>query len=113
MNLSNTSKKYIEMNEEKKRVYLAGKISGTPREEYLKKFADKEEYLFHVGYDVLNPAKMCDTLPVLKHAEYMRLTSELLKMADYIYVIDGRNDSEGVQMELLIAQKMGIPEVEP
>lgn len=52
------------MTEKRKRVYLAGKISGTQREDYLKKFADKEEYLFHLGYDVLNPAKMCDTLPV-------------------------------------------------
>lgn len=97
------------MSSKRKRVYLAGKISGTQREDYLKKFADKEEYLFHLGYDVLNPAKMCDTLPVMQHAEYMRLTSELLKMADCIYVIDGVDDSEGVQMELLIAQKEGIP----
>lgn len=95
-----------------KRAYLAGKISGTPRDEYIKKFNDAEELLFHNGYIVLNPAKMCDTLPVLKHEEYMRLTSELLKMADCIFVIDGRDDSEGVQMELLIAQKEGIPELD-
>jgi len=99
------------MSDKRKRVYLAGKISRTPREDYLKKFADKEEYLFHLGYDVLNPAKMCDTLPVLRHSEYMRLTSELLKMADCIFIIDGRDDSEGVQMEILIAQREGIPEL--
>lgn len=95
-----------------KRVYIAGKISGTPRDEYIKKFEDAEELLFHNGYIVLNPAKMCDTLPVLRHEEYMRLTSELLKMADCIFIIDGRDDSKGVQMELLIAQKEGIPELD-
>jgi len=97
------------MNNERKRVYLAGKISGTEREEYIKKFHDAEQLLTSNGFTVLNPAKMCDTLPVLRHSEYMRLTSELLKMADCIFIIDGRDDSEGVQMELLIAQKEGIP----
>ena len=95
-----------------KRVYIAGKISGTPRDEYIKKFEEAEELLLHNGYIVLNPAKMCDTLPVLRHEEYMRLTSELLKMADCLFVIDGRDDSKGVQMELLIAQKEGIPELD-
>lgn len=100
------------MESKYKRVYIAGKISGTPRDEYIKKFNDAEELLFHNGYIVLNPAKMCDTLPVLKHEEYMRLTSELLKMADFLFVIDGREDIEGVRMELLIAQKEGIPELD-
>lgn len=100
------------MESKYKRVYIAGKISGTPRDEYIKKFNDAEELLFHNGYDVLNPAKMCDTLPVLRHEEYMRLTSELLKMADCIFVIDGRDDSKGVQTELLIAQKERIPELD-
>lgn len=93
------------------RVYIAGKITGESRISYLRKFASASINLKKAGYDVLNPAKMCDALPVMSHAEYMRLTSELLKMADYIFVIDGRDDSEGVEQEIIIAQKEGIHEL--
>lgn len=93
------------------RVYIAGSISGLERDEYMKKFHDVEEKLEQSGYTPMNPAKMCDTLPSLAHHEYLQVTIPLLKMSDFIYVIDGRDESEGVKTELLIAQREGIREL--
>lgn len=93
-------------------VYISGAITGT--DDYMERFATAELFLVRKGYSVINPAKICSLLPTLNWYEYMTVCVPLLKLCNYIYVIDGTSVidgiyiSEGVKTELRIARQNNI-----
>lgn len=93
-------------------VYISGAITGT--DDYMERFATAEQRLISKGYSVINPAKICSMLPEFNWYEYMTVCVPLLKLCDYIYVIDGISIidgiyiSEGVRTELRIARQNNI-----
>lgn len=83
--------------EDEKRLYISGAVTGTQDAE--ERFRKAEEKYTAAGYTVLNPQKMCATLPELRHEEYMRLCFVLLDMCGYFYQIPGWEDSRGANQE--------------
>lgn len=80
------------------RVYISGPITGT--DDYMERFTAVESQLIQEGYTVVNPAAIMEHMPPdTVYEEYMRLSIELLKMCDYIYMMSGWNKSCGANRE--------------
>lgn len=84
------------------RVYISGKITGTT--DYIKRFEKAEQDLKKQGHEVINPAKLCESLPLLKHSQYMQLCMLALSFCDSIYMLDGWQDSKGAKEEYRYAK---------
>ncbi len=80
------------------RVYISGPITGT--DDYMERFKTVESQLIQEGYTVVNPAAIMEHMPPdTEYEEYMKLSIELLKMCDYIYMMSGWNKSRGANRE--------------
>lgn len=76
------------------RVYISGKITGTT--DYMERFRDVELLLEERGLDVVNPAKLCASLPTnFTHKEYMKVCLSALDSCDAIYMMVGWESSRG------------------
>ena len=90
-----------------KKVYIAGKISGLTKEEYLFNFESAEKKLKGNGKEVLNPIKM-----VPEHWDYedqMKLCLTLVDISDEIYMLKNHKSSNGAIRELERAKMLGKP----
>ena len=88
------------------RLYISGPISGDPN--FAERFAAADVELSDRGYDVLNPAHLSAAYPNLTEKEYMRLSIDLIGMADGIYMLEGWQYSNGATMEWWWAKKCGL-----
>lgn len=87
------------------RIYISGKITGTTN--YMERFAEVEERLTNQGHEVINPAKICATLPItLGYEDYMTLSRAELSICDVIYMMHGWEHSEGAGIENVWAMEM-------
>lgn len=81
-----------------KRVYVAGPISNCP--DYMIRFGDAKSRLLLNGYEVVNPAQMCLSLPVsFTHDQYMKICMAALECCDTIYLLNGWQNSVGAKIE--------------
>ena len=96
-----------------KRIYISGAISGLPRNEYIKHFADAEEKLVKRGYKVCNPTKLLPS----KHLWVYHIIGYKLTLlydiwhllnCDGICMIDGWQWSKGARLERNIADVFGL-----
>lgn len=89
------------------RAYISGKITGTT--DYMARFVKADLILKGMGFDVVNPAKICCYLPSdLSHDEYMSICIPLLALCGTIYMLKGYQDSDGAMEELKYAQEHGL-----
>lgn len=80
------------------KIYISGAITGT--KDYMKRFEDAEEMLKNDGFNVVNPAKICEGMPDnTTYEEYMKIAFTLLGMCDGIYMLDGWEKSCGANRE--------------
>ncbi|QTE37203.1 DUF4406 domain-containing protein [Mucilaginibacter gossypii] len=87
-------------------VYIAGKVTGLPVNEFQAKFAAAKEKLQAQGFSVLNP---CDFIaPDEDWKTAMRKATTLLNMADHIYMLPDWRDSAGAILEHRLAVKFGL-----
>ena len=90
-----------------KRVYISGPITGT--DDYLERFAVAEDFLKAGGYEVINPAIICDLLPqTFIHEEYMAVCLPMVGCCDGVYMLEGWRDSKGAGEEHEYAWNNGI-----
>lgn len=88
------------------RIYISGKITDTF--DYLERFSEAESMLSSLGFDTLNPAKVCDNLPkTFSHDEYLKVCIAMLECCDTIFMLDGWEESKGARKELLFAENNG------
>lgn len=102
--------KYNFVRDKKPKVYISGKVSGLSEKVYKNNFNSAELYLTGLGYDAVNPVSEV-TIPNGTWEDYMRRDIKLLCDCDYIYLIDGWEDSDGASLEKLIADNLGIKQL--
>lgn len=90
----------------KKRVYLAGPITGV--ENYKENFKIVEDELMAAGYIVINPAVLPEGLD---YEEYFSICFEMINKVDMLVLLPKWEDSKGVKRELVYAKKIGIPAI--
>lgn len=83
-----------ETQSSKKKIYIAGKITGDSN--YRKKFKETSCRLEQLGYSVMNPATLPDGFT---WEEYMTITLSMLDVCDLAYFLNDWNDSKGAMLE--------------
>ena len=95
------------------KIYISGPISHDPYHEDA--FTKAEEYLRHLGYEVINPVDIPEEVfdgpdRDIKRWEYfMRASIKLLMDCDQIYMIEKWEDSRGAKIEHQLAIDMCMP----
>lgn len=80
--------------------YLSGPITG--HKDYRRQFAKAAAALKEMGYIVINPAEICQVLPVeqMSYEAIMQIDMEILATADYMVQLPGWETSKGANREL-------------
>lgn len=89
--------------EEKKTIYIAGKITGC--EDYVQLFDDAHGKLHIKGHIVLNPCILPDNLK--SHKDYMTICKAMIEVADAVYFLENWTDSKGAKEEYEFATEKG------
>lgn len=88
----------------KKRIYIAGPMSGLP-DENRPEFHAYAQLMREYGYVVLNPA----TLPAgLTQDQYMDICTAMVRAADEVHLLPGWENSAGAKVEYHYALKRGL-----
>lgn len=80
--------------------YLSGPITG--HKDYRHQFAKAAAALKEMGYVVINPAEICQVIPIeqMTYEDIMQVDLELLAIADYLVQLPGWENSKGANREL-------------
>lgn len=88
------------------KIYISGKISGLPYGEVERKFADAEELLVSIGFEVVNPLR--NGLPEKEEwIKHLCKDIELLHGCGAIFMLDNWRDSRGARHEYNFALEEG------
>lgn len=89
------------------KVYISGPITGTT--DYQKRFQMAENKLLDAGNEVINPAKVCASLPQSTTWEQcMNVCMALLDITDIVYLLPNWEDSAGAREEYEEAVRRGL-----
>lgn len=95
----------------RRRLYLAGPMSGLPEHNY-PAFHAAAVFYESQGYEVENPANNVVTNPHEGEqlwAAFMRLSIPQMLRCDCVVALDGWEQSRGAVLELYLARQLGIP----
>jgi hypothetical protein len=93
-------------NDDMKKVYLIGKVTGLDYRKTVKKFAEAEFRLRILGYEVVNPMKIIRN-PTVKWSLAMRVCiSTMLEDCDAIYLLPDWKLSIGAKLEYEVANQL-------
>lgn len=87
----------------KKRIYIAGAITGLDEATYTENFARAERYLESFGYEPLNPCKLVDQTEGRDYNDYMHDALRHCLDADGLYMLSNWHTSKGAKAEHAIA----------
>lgn len=92
------------------KVYISGPITGID-------FGNRFAFLYACcalelcGYEAVDPSKV-QLDDEATWADYMRADLKLLLDCDFIYMLDGWEDSKGARLERELAENLGIEEID-
>lgn len=86
----------------KKKIYIAGKITGDPG--YKEKFAAMKKNLQKEDTAVMNPAELPEGM---RPADYMKICLAMIDAADIVYFHSGYSESRGACIEMMYCQYIG------
>lgn len=89
----------------KQKVFISGRVSGLKPETVRKNFARVEKKYKAIGYEVVNPIKLCD-----KEWSWFRCMVVCLwnlAKCDYVYMIPNYKKSRGARIEHCFARTLG------
>ena len=90
------------MLQARKKVYIAGKITGFKH--YRHKFKAAQAGLEMQGHLVMNPAALP---PGFAYEDYMRICFAMIEVCDAVYMLDNWRDSPGAMREHEYARHTG------
>ena len=95
----------------KKRIYLAGKITNLPEADVAKKFQDAETIYTQLGFQVINPYKLIkeDGLHVGTWESIMKICLIMMLACDGVVLLHDWKESKGAMLERELALKLNIP----
>lgn len=90
------------MNDDIKKIYVAGKITGRP--EYKTEFMDTETFLTAMGFKVMNPSIMPEGF---EQSDYLHVCTAMIDVCDAVYFLPTWIDSKGSHYEMGYAKGKG------
>ena len=94
-----------------KRIYIAGKMNGLNRKEWMRNFANAEltlvRDLHYHPEAIINPARLACLFPNLPDKVYARVDMDLLDACDAIYLQTNWTNSNGARKEYLFVVANG------
>lgn len=96
------------MNEQSRRVYLAGPMSGYAAHNF-PLFNSVAHKLRVMGYEVFNPAENVGGDTSLPRSFYMRIDIPALLNCDEVVLLPGWRRSRGANLETWLALDLGMP----
>ncbi len=92
----------------KKKIYIAGKVTGLPIAETTMKFGEAQKELESRGFEAVNPLAVVNDW----HATWedaMKKCIAALVTVDAVYLLPCARDSRGAKLEKQLAEHLGIP----
>lgn len=90
------------------KIYITGKVSGTPISECTMKFGAAQQQLQQLGHDPINPLAVVNDWHT-PWAAAMRTCITALMTADAVFALPDSYLSNGGLIELELANELGIP----
>ena len=95
------------------KIYISGPISNDPY--HRESFGKAEEYLKHLGYDIVNPLNIQEKefsgpdKEIKLWNYFMRKSIRLLMGCDQIYMLENWEESRGARIEHQLATDLSMP----
>lgn len=86
----------------KKKIYIAGKITGDP--DFVNKFKRVKDHFEKLGYIVLNPAELPGGM---SPGDYLRICFAMIDTADLVYFMPDYIFSLGAEVEIKYCAYIG------
>ncbi|MCM1321642.1 MAG: DUF4406 domain-containing protein [Bacteroides sp.] len=85
------------------KIYIAGKVTGLPKDKIFKKFCASAKMLKETGHITMSPAVLLLN-EGFEHGEYMHICYAMIDVCDAVYMQKDWQHSKGAQMELYYAK---------
>jgi hypothetical protein len=93
----------------KKKIYIAGKVTGEPQAECVLKFATAKQKIEALGFEAINPLEVVGDWQTPWN-KAMRMCISKLTECDAIVLISDWSSSKGAIFEYEIAKQLEIPD---
>lgn len=100
-----------EKQDRKKRIYIAGKVSGEHKLACATKFDRAAKKIEALGYDPINPLEVVGTWDI-SWQDAMKKALSALMQCDGIFPLPDANESKGAILEVELAIKLDIADFE-
>lgn len=93
-----------------KKIYICGQVTGLPRDEAFKLFADRERLIRKAGYIPVNPMRIIRMGTEWRQA--MKICIHHLMDCDGITILHNWRESRGARMEVQVAELFELQTIE-
>ena len=90
------------------KIYISGKITGLNLDVARQLFAQAEDWLRGIGHEPVNPMKEVEQLSEDHWKKMMHDAIRVMMDCDGVYMLPNYSDSRGANIELYIANSLGM-----